>query len=233
MGYAAVEFAGLYGNDPAEVKALCQKIGLTPLSAHVAYLDLRDDLEKNMDCYAALGCQYIVVPYLLREYRPGTEAFYDVIRSLPRFAEAAKERGMILQYHNHAFEFVQLEDQYALDLLFETVGPQLLQTQLDTCWIKIAGEEPTEYLRKYADRIPTVHLKDFTFSDENTQTVMAEKYEFRPLGTGLQDLPAIIATALECGAQWFIVELDHPAMGHTALECAEISAEYLLNKIDV
>ena len=35
MGYSAVEFAGLYGNAPEKVKALCEEIGLVPLSAHV------------------------------------------------------------------------------------------------------------------------------------------------------------------------------------------------------
>ena len=35
MGYSGVEFAGLYGHDPLEVKAMCEELGLVILSAHV------------------------------------------------------------------------------------------------------------------------------------------------------------------------------------------------------
>ena len=38
LGYDGVEFAGLYGKTAAEVKALCEEIGLTPISAHVPLL---------------------------------------------------------------------------------------------------------------------------------------------------------------------------------------------------
>ncbi|MBQ7391055.1 MAG: sugar phosphate isomerase/epimerase, partial [Clostridia bacterium] len=39
MGYEGVEFAGLYGHTPEEVRAICEEIGLVPISAHVPYLD--------------------------------------------------------------------------------------------------------------------------------------------------------------------------------------------------
>ena len=35
MGYDGVEFAGLYGNSPADIKAMLDEIGLTAVSAHV------------------------------------------------------------------------------------------------------------------------------------------------------------------------------------------------------
>ena len=225
MGYTAVEFAGLCGNDPVEVKKICEQLGLVPLSAHVPFLELRDNLEETMDCYVALGVRYIVVPYLTQEYRPGNDAFYGVLDALPVFAAAAKKKGLILQYHNHDFEFVKLDGEYALDRMYRTIGADLLQTQLDTCWVNFAGEDPVEYLKKYAGRIPTVHLKDFV----GVKSESCPKPEFRALGTGRQDFPAIINTALECGADWFIVEQDQPNLGHTTLECAAISAQYLLN----
>ena len=35
MGYDGVEFAGLYGYAPADIKRMCEEIGLVPVSAHV------------------------------------------------------------------------------------------------------------------------------------------------------------------------------------------------------
>lgn len=43
MGYDGVEFAGLYGHSPAEVKALCEEFRLNPISAHVSLSDLLRD----------------------------------------------------------------------------------------------------------------------------------------------------------------------------------------------
>lgn len=240
MGYKGVEFAGLYDNDPLEVKRMCEEIGLVPLSAHVPFQAFVDDLEGTLDCYHKVGCKYVVVPYLTPEYRPGSEGFQTVIDVMKKIGEAVKKYDMVLQYHNHDFEFVKLDGKYALDILYEEVGSDLLKTQIDTCWVNVGGENPAEYVRKYAGRIPTVHLKDFAGSksenmyaligiDEKEKKDTAGKFEFRPLGKGLQKFPEIIEAAREGGAQWLIVEQDSPSMGYTPLECAEISAAYLMS----
>ena len=39
MGYEAVEFAGLFGYSGAEVKAMCEEVGVKPLSAHVPLVE--------------------------------------------------------------------------------------------------------------------------------------------------------------------------------------------------
>ena len=62
MGYSAVEFAGLYGNSPEEVKAMCEEVGLTALSAHVPFVDLMADPEGMVEAYKTIGCSYIVIP---------------------------------------------------------------------------------------------------------------------------------------------------------------------------
>ena len=52
-------------------------------------------------------------------------------------------------------------------------------------------------------------------------------FEFRPLGKGMQDMPAILAASEDAGAEWVIVEQDEPSMGKSPMECAQISMEYL------
>ncbi len=243
FGYAGVEFAGLYGHDPLEVKKICEEIGLVPISAHVPFKEFLDDLDGTIDCYKKLGVSYIVVPYLTPEYRPGTELFQVVIDTIKnKIGPAAKKAGLVLQYHNHEFEFTKLDGEYALDILYKEVEPEILQTQLDTCWVNIGGENPVEYIQKYSGRIPTIHLKDFagTKSENMYELIGIDKkekkyergtFEFRPVGKGVQDFPAIIAAATQHGSEWFIVEQDNPSMGYTALESVEISAKYLLNEI--
>lgn len=46
MGYQGVELAGLYGLEPGEVKRILDKVGLTPISAHVPLVDMIETLEQ-------------------------------------------------------------------------------------------------------------------------------------------------------------------------------------------
>lgn len=240
LGYDGVEFAGLYGKSAAEVKALCEKYGLNPISAHVPFVDMMADPEKVLGEYAEIGCRYVAIPYLTEEYRPGTEGFQKTIDGARLLGEKAKQLGMQLLYHNHDFEFTKLDGKYALDILYDTVPADLLQTELDTCWVNVAGENPSAYLRKYAGRAPVVHLKDFYLSgkkpDKMYELIGIESeekeeekstFEFRPLGKGLQDFEEILKASEEAGAQWVVVEQDSPSMGKTPMECAEISIQYL------
>ncbi len=235
MGYDGVEFAGLFGKTAAEVKAMCKEIGLVPISAHVAMLDLMND-PSLFNVYKEVGCEFIVVPYLPDEYRPGAEKFDEVITNCQELCEKAAAAGLKLCYHNHDFEFVKLGDKYGLDILFEKV-PDMMP-ELDCCWVKVSGEEPTDYIRKYAGREEILHLKDFVGSksenmyaligiDENEKKDTAGKFEFRPVGSGVQNFPAILEAAKEVGIKWVVVEQDSPSMGKTPMECAETSINYL------
>ena len=237
MGYDGVEFAGLYGNKPADIKAMCAEIGLTPISAHVPYLDMVKDPEGVLGDYAEIGCSYVVIPYLTPEYRPGEDKFGEVIENAKMLGEKANALGMTLLYHNHDFEFIKLNGKYALDILYEEVPASLLQTELDTCWVNVGGEVPADYIRKYSGRTPVVHLKDFfgEKSDDMYELIGIESkapkrpsgFEFRPVGAGLQNFPEILKASEESGAKWVIVEQDKPSMGLTAMESIQKSIEYL------
>lgn len=242
MGYSGVEFAGLYDNDPLEVKKKCEELGLVPISAHVPFDSLLNDMEATIDCYKKLGVKCVVIPSLAKEYRPGNEKFPEFLEALKKIGTALAKEGMILQYHNHDFEFTKIDGKNGLDIMYDAVGPEYLQTQLDTCWINVGGENPVDYIKKYAGRMPTIHLKDFVGSKSENMYVLIGvnedkkqgtkgTFEFRPVGKGVQDFPAIIKAATECGAEWFIVEQDNATMGLSALESAKASVEYLLNDI--
>lgn len=237
MGYDGVEFAGLYGHKPEEVRDMCADIGLVPISAHVPYLDMVQDPEGVLGMYAAIGCKFVAVPYLTPEYRPDTEKFGEVVENIKKLGAVAKKLGITLLYHNHDFEFMKLNGRYALDVLYDTVPADLLQTELDTCWVNVGGENPAEYLLQYSGRAPVLHLKDFSGekSEDMYELIGIEKkvparpanFAFRPVGYGKQDFPAILAAAEKAGVQWVVVEQDQPTPENTPLECAEMSRKYL------
>jgi sugar phosphate isomerase/epimerase len=104
--------------------------------------------------------------------------------------------------------------------------------------VNVGGENPVDYLLKYTGRANIVHLKDFVGSrtenmyaligiDEGEKKDTKGKFEFRPVGYGVQDFPAILDAGEKAGAKWVVVEQDEPSMGKTPLECAEMSINYL------
>ena len=132
MGYDGVEFAGLFDNSPADVKAMCAEIGLNPISAHVPLADMLADVDKVIADYKAIGCEYIVVPYVTEERRPGGDKFNQMIEEIRTIGAKCKEAGLTLLYHNHDFEFAKTESgEFGLDYLYANVSADLLQTELD------------------------------------------------------------------------------------------------------
>ena len=237
MGYDGVEFAGLYDHSPAEVKELCEKIGLVPVSAHVPFVELIKNPVDVISQYAAVGCKYVVVPYLSPEHRPDHPNFKYVVEFIGILGKAAKALGLQLLYHNHDFEFLKIDGKYALDILYDSVPADILATEIDTCWVNVGGEDPCAYVRKYAGRAPIVHLKDFwgEKSDDMYELIGIESkapkrpqgFEFRPIGKGLQNVPAILEAAKDAGAEWVIVEQDKPSMGLSPLDSIKASIDYL------
>ncbi len=239
MGYDGVELAGLYGHAPEYIKGLCDALELTPISAHIPLQEMIIDPEKTFADYAKIGIKYAAVPYVTDERRPGAEKFEETVQDIARVGSVAKKYGIQLLYHNHDFEFNKIDGEYGLDILYKTVPSEHLQTELDTCWVNVGGEDPAKYILKYTGRAPVVHLKDFYVSGKPTGTLYAligleeeesaeeSKFEFRPVGHGMQDMPAILDASVQAGASWVVVEQDEPSMGLSRMDCVKASREYL------
>lgn len=123
--------------------------------------EIEKDMFKTISDYKAIGCKYIAVPYTDDECRPGGPRFAETIRNIYKFGRLCREAGIQLLYHNHDFEFTKISGMYGLDFIYEAVDACTLKTEIDTCWVKYAGENPAEYVKKYAGRCPVVHLKDY------------------------------------------------------------------------
>jgi len=238
MGYDALELAGMYGKTAEELRAVLDEVGIPALSAHIPFAAFRDDLDKTIADYAAIGCQYVAIPSLPDEYRPGAEKYAETLDVIRKAGAAAKAAGMTLLYHNHDFEFEKLPSgAYGLDDMYAQVSSDLLQTEIDTCWVKVSGVDPAAYVKQYAGRCPVVHLKDFfmegkaegmyeLIGEAKREARQSGHFEFRPVGHGLQDMPAIVAAAAESGADWVVVEQDS-SVGRTPMEAVEMSRRFL------
>jgi sugar phosphate isomerase/epimerase len=235
MGYDGVELAGTYGIPTAEIAAILKENGLAAISAHVPVFAMMEDAQQVIDDYKTIGCRYLAVPYLPAEMRYGTPAYQEVLEVIRKMGRLCRENGMTLLYHNHDFEFEKNEKgEYPLDLLYAEIPAELLQTELDTCWVKVSGIDPAGYIRKYENRCPIVHLKDYVGEkSENMYALIgidegeekkAAAFAFRAVGDGCQDWAPILEASAASGAEWVVVEQDHV---HPPMEDIARSRSYL------
>ncbi len=221
IGYRAVEFAG-YGDIPArEMKKLLDELGIMAASSHVGLpLGNREllasTLAYHIEYNKEIGNRYLVVPWAPLDQLNHVDELQPVLDDLRFAAEACKQGGIGLLYHNHAMEFNKLGDKTIHELLFESIGPELLQAELDLYWVKKAGLDPKSMLCRFKGRAPIIHVKDMTAD---------ERGFFTEVGRGIINYPAIFEKAAELGVEYFIVEQDQ--CERPPLESVKISFDYM------
>ena len=236
-GYDYVEPAGLYGLSGEAYKAALDAAGLTAVCAHVPLADFGEDPLSTVKTYEKLGLRYLAVPYVPEELRYGKDAFWKTMEYIRKLGMLCHERGIQLVYHNHDFEFTKMEDgRYVLDYMYETIQPEYLATELDVCWVSVGGEDPAAYVRKYGNRAPLVHLKDYVgqksahmyelIGIKSDAKAEPATFEFRPVGAGVVNFPSVLAAVAESNAEYVIVEQDQ-SYAQTSIEAAKQSRNYL------
>ena len=239
-GYDYVEFAGYYGKSAEEVKALLDEFGLICPSVHQGPDLFLEKGQEAVDYLKTLGVKYSAVPwYGIENYQNGN--FDKTIEKFKTVGELLKKNGIKLTYHNHDFEFNYLDGEFILEKIYKAL-PDLIEGEVDTCWARYAGVDPAAFLDKYAGKMKTLHLKDFTCKklasgpvyaliDDSGKAKEPESKEdngfmFRPLGMGMQDFPAILSAAVRAGVEYVFVEQDL-SPDRPPLEAAKISRDYL------
>lgn len=214
IGYDVVE-GGAGPLEAADMKKALDDIGLSMVSMHIPLNELEGNLDKWIEYARTIGATDIVCPWLPEDRRAGKDAWLATAAMLDEAGARCGVQDVRFSYHNHSFEFVKLDGQYALDLLYASTAPENLKAQLDTYWVQHGGEDPAQYIRKYAGRCPLVHIKDMA-ADENRS--------FAEIGRGILDWPAILEAARASEVEYFIVEQDRCA--GDSLESAAISCEF-------
>lgn len=205
-----------------------EDLGLRTAGCHVELGEWEADLDRILAYQAGLGTRHVAVSWVEPERRRDEAAYLQMAESLRSIAARCRDAGMQLLYHHHDYEFVRFGGQYALDLLLERVGPELLQVEVDVHWVARGGpgsayrHDPVAYLRKVSERCPLVHFKDLHPAFAAIQD-HADPRPFTEVGTGMIDFPAVARAAEH--AQWWIVEQDYCA--GSAWESARRSLENL------
>lgn len=200
-GYDGIEFdAGMIRRvEPAALKTLMDNLRLEVIGLTVLMHELEHSLEPMIDYACMTGAQWLVMPWIDEISRKNENDYKIIAQTLNKAGYKAKNYGLRFAYHIHGYEFDAIGDTRGIDVLIETLDPDLVELQLDTFWVASAGIDCVAFSKKYLNRIGSFHIKDV--AGENPLKDIE-------VGNGILDLQGIIKLGLERDVDWFIVEQE-------------------------
>lgn len=236
MGFKNLELAGyadgkFYGFAPAEFKKIVTDLGMDVISSHAAVeaQGITTETAKIMaDAHAELGAKYCIQPWVNDEDRT-IETYKRMIGDWNKVGEIMKGVGIQFGYHNHNFEFANIDGIVPYyDLFMPEMDANLITMELDLFWATKAGQDPVEMFNKYPGRFQLLHLKDMSLNNAPYFDVI--KDDICSVGAGLIDFKTILAAKETAGAKYHFVEDDNQGNG-LPFEALEVSISNLTTKI--
>jgi sugar phosphate isomerase/epimerase len=201
-GYVGVEPFGGISVPHNEAAKIFAANGLQVESSHLS-LPEGENEKPGLDAAAAYGLKYYCIPW-----QPPTEfESTDSIKALADRMNAANKlvqaAGMRMLYHNHEFEFAQVDGKTGYEIFLDALDPSI-GVEVDTYWVEVAGHSSADLVTQLGARAPLLHIKDGPANADDRNAPMTA------VGQGRLDIPAI-ARAGDAHAEWLVVELDHCA----------------------
>ena len=123
---------------------------------------------------------------------------------LSEVAKPILDAGLTFAWHNHDFEFNAL-DSGEMPLEFILRDENGVSLELDLAWVVVGGKSPSEWIKKYADRLVSVHLKDIAPKGE-----CVSEDGWADVGHGTMDWSIIMDAVMKTQCKYFVMEHDNP-----------------------
>ena len=204
------------------------------------YLSNPDDYKKYIDDARTLNVDMFRIGMMPMNAIGDVQKCIDFAKRAEEYCLKLKEDGIDLYYHNHHIEFMKLENgKYLLDVLRENAPT--MGFELDTHWIHRGGENPVEFIKKYAGSVRLLHLKDYKIANvempdmsgpDGMQKFVSAFFDkpvrFAELGAGSLPLKECIEAGLAGGAEYFLIEQDD-SYGRDPFDCLKDSRDHLIS----
>lgn len=159
-----------------------------------------DDVKNLCDVANTLGNKYLIIPWMSEDKRRSIEQYKALADRLNKAGEITKKSGLQLAYHNHDFEFADINGQNGYDILLNDTDKDLLKMEMDLYWVVRAGYDPVTLFKKHPGRFHLWHVKDMSKLNKAQNTEVCN---------GSIDFKTIFANAPLSGVKHFIVEQEN------------------------
>lgn len=243
LGYKYLELAdydmstGLFYGYPAqELKTIVSDMGMDIISSHTRVESAgitSENAQKMADDHAELGVKYCVQPWI-EEVDRNVETYKKMITDWNAVGEIMKGVGIQFGYHNHNFEFKNIDGIIPYyDIFLAEMDPELITMELDMYWATKAGQDPVEIINKYPGRFQLFHLKDmFTHQEPVFEVNDETKADIAPVGEGVIDFKRILAAKDIAGMKFMFVEDDNQGYNEEEESAGIPASEQTFNGIE-
>ncbi len=207
MGYSEVEMCSPLGYgfktlnelSGTEMKKIIEDAGLICSSSHFTSRELKESLDNRIEWASQIGMKQMAQSMPGLSLRDATmDDWRKAARELNVIGEKSKAAGIQMVYHNHHFEFQEIDGQLIYPVLLEELDPDLVKMQFQVAVID-QGFKAQDYFREYPGRFISAHLADYS----------TEKQSQVPVGQGIVDWEEFFEAAKTGGVQNYFVEM-HP-----------------------
>ena len=255
-GFTGSEVGNKYPKDPVVLKKALDLRGIQICNAWFsAYLTTKplqetvDAFIQHRDFLHAMGAKVIGVaeqghsiqgmmdvPVIDKKPVFTEEEWQKLAEGLNLLGKLAAEKDMIVAYHHHMGTGVQTLEE--IDRLMEMTDPNYVYLLFDTGHLVFSEVDPIVVLKKYANRIKHVHLKDIRkdvlerVKKEHMSFLQAVREGvFTVPGDGMIDYDPIFNILKETSYRgWFVVEAEQDPAKANPLEYAIKARKFIAEK---
>lgn len=222
----------------AEAKEIMDQIGMEIPSVHIGIgfgalsMPTGIAIKKIVALHQSIGVQYFVVSGPFGDKKTAKKWG----RLMRKISDGVKSYGCTMVCHNHDDEFNRItvdgKTMAALDYFFELAGPDVL-LQLDIGWASLTGDEQ-KIARRYADRIVSIHLKDFYpgYRDGSFTRLNMPDEQFAPIGEGEVKTAEVLSMTESFPHFSGSVIIDQDKFNGNMLESLKIGCRNIQSKLD-
>jgi len=232
-GYREVEMFGMsadnkfWGLTVDEFAQLLKDNGIKSPSGHYAPEQFLfengngDDVKNFCEVGNKLGNKYIIIPWMKEERRKTIDQYKALTDRINKAGEICKSAGLQLAYHNHDFEFADLNGQHGYDILLNNTDKDLVKMEMDLYWVVRSGYDPVALFKSHPGRFHLWHVKDMYKEDKTKNT---------EVGNGTVDFKTIFANAKLSGVKHYLVEQENNYVPDF-FGSIKTSCDYVKNKL--
>lgn len=207
-GYGGSGFGPLVGMKAAEMRKRIQDTGLKCESCHYQFREMKENLDDRIAFAKELGLEQMVLSTFGLRPEATMADWTKAADDLNKIGEQTRKAGIQAGFHNHNFEFKEIDGVLVYDQIMSTLDPKLVKMQFQVSVIGL-GFEAAKFFRKYPGRFASIHLQDWSAAEKKTVAI----------GSGAVDWKDLFAAAKTAGVQNFFVELN--------MDMLEASYKYL------
>ena len=204
---------GLEDADLERAKTALEDADLSVAGCHFRAGELEAEFDDVVRICGALDISRVVVPTYDGDAFSSIEGIEAAADRLGAIAADLAEHDVDLLYHNHTFEFDEVEMADGSQVAFEAFVDRAdgrFGFEPDVGLASRAGYDPIDLLEYTANQAPLVHLTD---------TVPEDDYLLHAdVGEGAVDVEACASAAADNGAEWLVCENGRTDDGLASLD---------------